>query len=954
MTLVEREAPLRTLTRLLADAATGRGRTALVSGPIAVGKSTLLDAFTEAAAETGATVLTAVASAEERGIALGVMGQLLLTAPLTDTERAVVEPLLAPPTSPGPGGEPAGGPGPATAQRLCAVLLALAARHPVALVVDDVDQADPASLACLSHLTRRLHGARITAVFGHSDQPSHRHTDFRTELLRRPNTQALPLALLSEAAIAELTTARLGRAAAGRWAAEVHRISGGNPLLAGALLDDQPDVAPGTGTGADAEAPGTDAGTPDAGTPGTGTGTGATAPLAVGDGYGQAVVTCLRRGEPLLSRVAQGLAVLGAPRSVDRLLGLDATAVAQARQVLEAAGLLSGGGAFRHPAARTAVLRELGAEQRTELNRRAAEIARADGETATVVADHLVATGSAQQEWTVPVLEEAAAAALAEGAVDNAIAYLKLACEAAREDEPRLARLRTALVRAEWRINPSAPVPHLSELTDALHRGHLRGDDAVVLAKALLWHGRFDDARDVLLQVGQEAFARDPQTLAELRTTRPWLRCSYTPFLDYVPPLDPEPAGHSTPTAAVSWRLEAANALDSVLSQGPSEQVVAEAERILRSARLDDMGMDTVESALLALTYGERVERAAPWCDSLIKEAVSRQSPGRQARLATIRAEICLRQGDLPGAERHAREALEIIPVSGWGVAVGASLGSLLTALTAMGRYDEAVDHLDQSVPDAMLQSRYGLHYLQARGRYQLAAGHLGSALGDFRTCGELMGRWGLDVPGLIAWRTEAAEAHLGMGDRDEARRLTEEQLNKCGPGPSRAKGVALRLLAATYELRQRPALLRKAADTLHEAGDRYELARALTDLTQAYHDLGELRRARMVGRRAWNLAQEIQARPLTRLLGADLGQTADPADPAEQEPPTGAESVLSAAERRVAELAVHGYSNREIAKRLYVTVSTVEQHLTRAYRKLKVGSRAELAAVMSSLIGVA
>jgi DNA-binding CsgD family transcriptional regulator len=51
----------------------------------------------------------------------------------------------------------------------------------------------------------------------------------------------------------------------------------------------------------------------------------------------------------------------------------------------------------------------------------------------------------------------------------------------------------------------------------------------------------------------------------------------------------------------------------------------------------------------------------------------------------------------------------------------------------------------------------------------------------------------------------------------------------------------------------------------------------------------------------------------------------------------------LSDAERRVAALAAQGQTNREISRRLFVTVSTVEQHLTRVYRKLGVARRMDL-----------
>jgi DNA-binding CsgD family transcriptional regulator len=58
---------------------------------------------------------------------------------------------------------------------------------------------------------------------------------------------------------------------------------------------------------------------------------------------------------------------------------------------------------------------------------------------------------------------------------------------------------------------------------------------------------------------------------------------------------------------------------------------------------------------------------------------------------------------------------------------------------------------------------------------------------------------------------------------------------------------------------------------------------------------------------------------------------------------------VLTPTERRVAELAAGGPTNREIAQTLFVTPRTVEVHLTSAYRKLGIGSRSELAAALST-----
>ncbi|MDQ4048971.1 MAG: helix-turn-helix transcriptional regulator [Actinomycetota bacterium] len=52
---------------------------------------------------------------------------------------------------------------------------------------------------------------------------------------------------------------------------------------------------------------------------------------------------------------------------------------------------------------------------------------------------------------------------------------------------------------------------------------------------------------------------------------------------------------------------------------------------------------------------------------------------------------------------------------------------------------------------------------------------------------------------------------------------------------------------------------------------------------------------------------------------------------------------ALTASERRVARMAAEGMANREIAQALFVTLKTVEMHLTRAYQKLDIEARAEL-----------
>jgi len=59
--------------------------------------------------------------------------------------------------------------------------------------------------------------------------------------------------------------------------------------------------------------------------------------------------------------------------------------------------------------------------------------------------------------------------------------------------------------------------------------------------------------------------------------------------------------------------------------------------------------------------------------------------------------------------------------------------------------------------------------------------------------------------------------------------------------------------------------------------------------------------------------------------------------------------SRAKASERRVAQLAAGGLSNREIAQQLFVTTRTVEGHLTHAYQKLAITTREQFPDALAS-----
>jgi DNA-binding CsgD family transcriptional regulator len=155
-----------------------------------------------------------------------------------------------------------------------------------------------------------------------------------------------------------------------------------------------------------------------------------------------------------------------------------------------------------------------------------------------------------------------------------------------------------------------------------------------------------------------------------------------------------------------------------------------------------------------------------------------------------------------------------------------------------------------------------------------------------------------------------------------------------------------MRVLGLASDLRERRRILREAVDVLEGAGDHLELAYALTDLSRTHYALGESSHARLMIRRAHRLARQCQAEPLSRVLGTSV---ADPSPVPDRDTSAAPELAtrLSEAERRVAMLAAEGNTNREIARKLFITTSTVEQHLTRVYRKLKITRRSDLPAAL-------
>lgn len=896
--LIERDDQWAALETLLTDSRSGSGRVALLTGPVASGKTELLHAFGEAC---GVNFVKATCSAFERDLPFGVVGQIL--HPL-DAPAEVGELLDAAARS-------ADGPSARQLHALCIALLDLTAETPLVIGIDDVQHADSSSLHWLLYLIRRLGQAKVLLMLSETASPRAAHTPLHTELLRHPHCRDIALAPLTT--VDDLfDTPRL--------AEDAMALSGGNPLLVRSLLDDQRSCKPRDDGG-----------------------------LVIGPSYRRALVSCLHRCDHHVLPVARALAVTGEQATRDwlgRLARADADTVTSALDVMNEAGLLRDGW-FRDPAARGAVLDDLPAQDRKELYLGAALLLHDEGAPATEVAPYLVMADHSENPWMVPVFEEAAEHALRDEQIDTALRYLELAHRACVEVHGRAA-IAAKLVRVEWRVNPSAAGRRLGTVVPAMRAGQLSDRDVTALVQPMLWNCQVDEATEALDRVRRATTQNNGVRAMEL-----WLACSH-PTLARRTQAAPESAKTRMVSLTSGPLLKAATALANVLTYGPNDASATDAEHVLQAARPSDSGSWGPESAMLALqalVYADRLDVAARWCDRLLEEARAKNLVVVRAWFCCVRAEVSLRRGDLTSAYEHAQNALDLMPAGGWGVALGMPLGILISAATKMGRHEEAAGLLDQPVPEAMFQSRYGLHYLYARGHHYLATSRHYAALADFLSCGELMTSWGVDQPGVVPWRTSAAEAWLLHGaNRDEAKRLINEQLGRLGPDASRTRGVALRLLAATNQPHNRPQLLQDAVVVLEEYGDQYELARALADLSKAHQALREHRRAWTVARRAWHVANVCDAAELCEELLPSRGKV-DAEDAPAVEKPADPIATLTDAERRVAALAAVGYTNREIASKLFITPSTIEQHLTRVYRKLNVKYRKDLPADLHSYL---
>jgi DNA-binding CsgD family transcriptional regulator len=814
----------------------------------------------------------------------------------------------------------------------CRRVLELAAEAPLVIAVDDLDDADAESMRCLLYLSRRLAAARVL-LLATTRQDAEWSSPYAAALLGEPGVHQLTVEPLSEPGTAEFVGTRLGRPAAERGvAAEMYRISGGNLRLLDALAEDYRSRDR------------------------------ATRDFVTEQRYGGAVVGLLASWGQDAMRMAHALAVLGdrgSPERVAQLAALDhetgAEAVVRAAVRWERAGLLRDG-KLPHSAARRAILHTMSTGERAALHQRAAQLLYRVGEPASIVARHLAKSGQRLEQWGVPVLTEGAEHELLAGRNRRAARYLELARESSRDESERAAIL-LRLVNAEWQRNPLQAAGYLTPLVVAAQADHLPPSELPDLLQRLLWLGRREDAAAVLAKL-RHAAADDRALATETRNLDAWLMLNHPQLAHHgtQPGASLGQSGRQLPPPRVTglsgdpW-LALTASLCELYTSGQTGGHVGWLEQSLRNLRPganSAWAWETGALALLELLDLGLTDAVLARSSELCTDPDSEETQTWQAQLAALRAEALLRQGHLNASLEESRAALTRLPLQAWGMAAGLPLGTLITAATRSGDLEEAERGLLHPPAKALLESRSGVYYLHARGHYHLATQRAYAGLADFLACGDLVQSLGLDAAEPVPWRASAAEAWLKLGNGDRSQRLVRSQLASSDAPSSSGRGQALRMLAALSSPGRRPQLLLDAVEIFEELGDPYQQAQALADLGYAHSALGDDRRARTTLRRARYLARFCGATPLCEELLAFGESPAGTSAAAADEP-----HQLSESEQRVAHLAVLGYTNREIAGKLYITSSTVEQHLTRVYRKLDVKRRKDLPAGLGAITPV-
>lgn len=933
--LLEREAEEATLREAAAAARAGEGRLVVVEGSAGIGKSSLLAQARAMATGEGMQVLRARAGEHEAEFAFGVVRQLFeqplahasadRRAELLAGAAGLVEPLfpaVQPKVSPGLSETPF-----AIQHGLYWLAANTAFLQPACLVVDDLHWADGPSLEWLGYLARRLDGLPLVVVAATRPPEQGHDPVLLGELLTDPATVTIQPAPLTLPSIVQLAGARLGLEPDETFCAAVAVATGGNPLFLEAVLDTiaQQKLEP---TAAQAKAV-----------------------LGLGPrGISRAVSLRLARLPADANAVASAAAVLGDGselRHAAELVELELVAAGRAATELVRVDLLHTADPieFLHPVVRSAVYDTIDVGSRIALHRRAAEVFTAAGAPPEQAAGHLLHVAPAGDAGVVQVLRIAAERALASGAYTSAVDYLHRALAEPPEGEQRFDVL-LELGLAERRAGTPDSAVRLDAAMRAAATSPQRARAGLEYGRSLFFANRSADAITVLREASAALGDGDPDLRArfdaEIIGSARWLGSQYPLAAERLARIDETELG----TGKGSAGLFAMLAVDEAVRCGSRERTTRWARRALAMGVFQDEEAIGYYHAVNALVMAGEAEEASAAYEEAVRQARLRGDPFALSNLLGFVAYVRLRLGRLRDAEADLREGLELSRDAAAGsLAFQWHSGTLAEVLIERDEVEEARAIVASAHIDAQPADNMQLFFLRAaRGKLHLLAHEPEQALADFQTIISVAAAGNCSNPGWLPARSLAALSLYQLGRNAEAAILVEEELELARRwGVPVTTAVSLRTLGLVTGGTDGLEYLREAADLLEASPARLEHARALVEHGAALRRANRRADARERLRAGAEIAHRIGALALVAQANDELAATGARPRKLVQ---TGLET-LTASERRVAQLAAEDLSNKEIAQALFVTVKTVEVHLSSVYRKLEITSRRQLAAAL-------
>ncbi len=934
MDLLERDTQLAELTAAVAAAAGGAGRLVVVEGTAGSGKSALLAAAARGAGRAGVRVLTARGSEIERGFAFGGIRQLFeaLLRGAADDERGSLLAGAAAPAAwavmPGTGDDATtAGPeaGFAVLHGIYWLASNLAQREPVLLVVDDLHWVDPSSVRALAYLAQRIGDVPVALVVAlRPDEPG-LPAEPLDALLAQPEAVRLAVPPLRAEAVGAIVRASLPGAEDALCAACADA-SGGNPFLLGELVR----TVARTGDGGDPLDAVRRAAIP-----------------AVGDrvlrrvaGLGPAAVA-LSRAMAVLDRgaLADAAVIAGVGEATAAALAQRMTRI----EVLACADPFS----FVHPLVRRSLYDGLSVVERDVAHTAAATRLEESGQAREAVAAHLAATRPARSPRVAATLAGAAADAVARAAPESAVQLLRRALDEAAPMPSRPALLHE-LGRAEVLARDPAALVHLrdalADATDPSLGAHIARDLTELLFAAGRWQDGIATASQALAALGD----RDPDLALDLELFRATMRAQDP---RRVADFDRDRQRLHTLALGTSWGARALAVLLATVQAARGEDLDG-VRAVLERERYDGTPLDGRSAGswatahVWALALLDEDARARAVVDAVTAHAHEAGAVAGALVLEGLRGWLDAREGALVSAEAAARPSIELSLQAGAPLNTVVCVWFVVDGLVERTALDDLGDIVESFAMDPDFAPTWGgAMLLETRGRVRLARGDRAGAVADLRanaTTNDALGRGPLHSP----WRSALALA-LPASGREEALALAGEELRlAAASGLSRPHGVALRAHGLLATGAGGIEALEASVALLERTPARLEHARSLVELGAA------LRRS---GRRADAREPLAAARELAHACGADrlVARAADELRAAGARPRRIARTgpdALTASELRAARLVAQGRSNAEVAQELFVSLKTVETHLSGAYAKLGLagpGARRGVAAAL-------